>query len=85
MPVPHPQPNHRERQVLAFAPPYERDGTSVITATAARSHTATRGAGVGVGREGGGFDAQMAGSRPMGPSCSAKAGCGGTRSSTSPR
>jgi hypothetical protein len=66
MPVPHPQPNHRERQVLAFAPPYERDGTSVITATAARSHTATRGAGVGVGREGGGFDAQMAGSRPMG-------------------
>jgi hypothetical protein len=55
-------PDHREREVLAFAPPYERDGTSVITVTAARSHTATHGAG----REDGGFDAAMSGSRPMG-------------------
>ncbi|SHN78344.1 hypothetical protein SAMN05660350_02600 [Geodermatophilus obscurus] len=64
MAVPRPTPDRHERQVLAFAPPYERDGTSVITATAARSHTATRGAGAG--REESGFDAEMSGSRPMG-------------------
>lgn len=49
----------RPGEVLAFAPPYERDGTAVITATAARSHTATRGSTDG-------FDARMAGARPMG-------------------
>jgi hypothetical protein len=59
---PRPAPDHRRREVLAFAPPYERDGTSVITATEARSHTATH----GPGREDGGFDAAMSGSRPMG-------------------
>ncbi|SHN88359.1 hypothetical protein SAMN05660350_04475 [Geodermatophilus obscurus] len=64
MTVPRTSPNHREHEVLAFAPPYERDGTSVITATAARSHTTTRHAETG--REGGGFDAEMSGRRPMG-------------------
>jgi hypothetical protein len=64
MAVPRSAPDRRDRLVLAFAPPYERDGTSVITATAARSHNATRGAGTG--REGGGFNAEMSGSRPMG-------------------
>ncbi len=49
---------------LAFAPPYERDGASVITATAARTHTATR--GNGAGQDGAGFDAEMSGSRPLG-------------------
>ena len=62
MASPRPAPDRREGEVLAFAPPYERDGTSVITATAARSHTATHGAG----REDGGFDAELSGSRPMG-------------------
>ena len=57
-----PSSNHHDPEVLAFAPPYERDGTSLITATAARSHTATRGAGA----EGRGFDAEMSGRRPMG-------------------
>lgn len=64
MSEPRPTSDRRERRVLAFAPPYERDGTSVITATTARSHTATHGAGID--REGGGFDAEMSGSRPMG-------------------
>jgi len=62
MAVPRSAPDRRDRLVLAFAPPYERDGTSVITATAARSHTAIHGAG----REDGGFDAELSGSRPMG-------------------
>ena len=57
-------PRNEEAEVLAFAPPYEQDGTTVITATAARAHTATRGDG---GRtEGERFDAQMSGARPMG-------------------
>ena len=64
MAVPRPAPDHHDREVLAFAPPYERDGTSVITATAARSHTATHRAGAG--REDRGFDAEMSGRRPMG-------------------
>ena len=62
MAVPRPTPHRGEREFLAFAPPYERDGTSVITATAARSHTATRGAEA----NGRGFDAEMSGGRPMG-------------------
>jgi hypothetical protein len=49
---------------LAFAPPYERDGASVITATAARTHTVTRRRGPGI--SGSGLDAQMGGARPMG-------------------
>jgi hypothetical protein len=64
MAAPRPTSDRRDRPVLAFAPPYERDGPSVITATAARSHTATHGAAAD--GEGSGFDAQMAGSRPMG-------------------
>jgi hypothetical protein len=57
-------PHSRSGDGVAFAPPYERDGMSVITATATRSHTATRGAGIG--EEERGFDAQLAGSRPLG-------------------
>jgi hypothetical protein len=49
---------------VAFAAPFERDGATVITATATREHTATR--GDGSGSEGQGFEAQMAGDRPMG-------------------
>jgi hypothetical protein len=56
--------SHGRGETVAFAPPYEREGTSVITATAARAHTATR-------RDGGkqeeaGFDAEMSGARPLG-------------------
>jgi hypothetical protein len=54
---------HRSRETVAFAPPAERDGASVITATALRTHTATRADGA-AGQTG--FDAQMAGSRPIG-------------------
>jgi hypothetical protein len=54
----------QRRETLAFAPAYERDGASVITATATRAHQATRGNGSATGRSG--FDAQMGGSRPMG-------------------
>jgi hypothetical protein len=49
---------------VAFAAPVERDGATVITATATRAHAATR--GDGSGSEGQGFDARMAGDRPMG-------------------
>jgi hypothetical protein len=54
----------RPGEVLAFAPPYERDGATVITATAARTHSATRASGTGEDDKG--FDAAMSGSRPMG-------------------
>jgi hypothetical protein len=54
----------RRGEGIAFAPPYERDGATVITATAARAHRATRGIGRGDRRPG--FDAEMSGSRPMG-------------------
>ena len=64
MAVPRPAPDRRERQVLAFAPPYEREGTSVITATATRSHTARQ--NPGEAPDGRGFDAEMSGNRPMG-------------------
>jgi hypothetical protein len=57
-------PDAQRAEIVAFAPPYERNGTSVITAAAARTHTATRGDGAGQGRSG--FDAAMSGSRPMG-------------------
>jgi hypothetical protein len=50
--------------ITAFAPPYERDGAGVITATAARTHRATRGNVAGPGRTG--LDATMAGVRPLG-------------------
>ncbi|MGZ4605736.1 MAG: hypothetical protein ACXVXV_06290 [Blastococcus sp.] len=57
-----PRPGSAPEQV-AFAPPYERDGAGVITATAVRTHSATRaGDGNGSGR----FDAAMSGRRPMG-------------------
>src|SRR5687768_10339471 len=51
-------------ETLAFAPPYERDGTTVITAAAARAHTATRGNGTRADQRP--FDAQMSGARPLG-------------------
>jgi hypothetical protein len=51
-------------ETIAFAPPYERDGASVITATASRTNRATRGNGSGTDKSE--FDAQMGGSRPMG-------------------
>lgn len=54
---------HRAAEVLAFAPPYERGGTSVIPATAIRAHTATRVDGSG---ERAGMDAEMSGTRPLG-------------------
>jgi hypothetical protein len=54
---------HRAREVVSFAAPYEREGASVITATAIRTHTATR---ADAARGQSGFDAEMAGSRPMG-------------------
>jgi hypothetical protein len=57
-------PDRGRGDTVAFADPYERDGATVITATATRAHTATR--GEGPFREGQGFDAQMAGNRPMG-------------------
>jgi hypothetical protein len=56
--------NGRQADTLAFAPPYERDGTTVITATAARTHTATR--ANGATPHVAGFDAEMSGSRPLG-------------------
>jgi hypothetical protein len=53
----------RSGEAVSFGAPYERDGAGVITATAIRTHTATRGDGA-AGRSG--FDAEMSGSRPMG-------------------
>jgi hypothetical protein len=49
---------------VAFSAPYERDGAGVITATAVRTHTATRGDGGGAAPAG--FDAALSGSRPLG-------------------
>ncbi|MGY1593585.1 hypothetical protein ACI79D_16550 [Geodermatophilus sp. SYSU D00708] len=58
------EPAPRRDEVVGFAPPYERDGVTVITATASRAHTATRRASDVPGD--GGFDARMAGARPLG-------------------
>jgi hypothetical protein len=58
------EPHATTGEAVAFAVPYERDGMSVITATATRSHTASRGDGRAEERHG--LDAQMAGSRPLG-------------------
>jgi hypothetical protein len=63
-PRPHTGPDGQRGVTIAFAPPFERDDVSVITAAAARMHTATR--GKDVGGNGSGFEAQMSGSRPMG-------------------
>jgi hypothetical protein len=52
----------RSSDAVSFSPPYERDGASVITATAVRTHTAVRGDGAERSR----FDAAMSGSRPLG-------------------
>src|SRR4051812_37837668 len=68
----------RSSDAVSFSPPYERDGASVITATAIRTHTATRGDGSERSR----FDAAMSGSRPLGAFVAATAGCVGTRSWT---
>jgi hypothetical protein len=51
-------------ETLAFAPPYEQNGTTVITAAAARAHTATRGNGARADDRA--FDARMSGARPLG-------------------
>jgi hypothetical protein len=59
-----PAPAADPGETVAFARPYEKDGVGVITATAARTHTATRREGAGPDRRG--FDAQLSGSRPMG-------------------
>jgi hypothetical protein len=56
--------SHRQHALLAFDPPVERDGTTVITATNSRTHTATRGTGKQQGTRG--FDARMSGNRPLG-------------------
>ena len=53
----------RPAEVLSFARAYERDGTSVIPATAVRAHTATRGDAAADRPD---FDAEMSGSRPLG-------------------
>ncbi|MGY1641926.1 hypothetical protein ACI782_12445 [Geodermatophilus sp. SYSU D00703] len=58
------EPEPRRGAVVGFAPPYERDGVTVITATASRAHTATR--RDAVASDAGGFDAEMAGARPLG-------------------
>lgn len=57
------EPHGEQAEVLAFAPPYEQDGTTVITATAARAHSAVRDDGRQPEKR---FDAQMSGARPMG-------------------
>jgi len=58
-------PNGRSRHgTLAFDPPVERDGTTVITATDSRTHTATRGTGEGADRPG--LDARLSGDRAVG-------------------
>lgn len=51
-------------RATAFGVPCERDGTTVITATAARTHTATRTPGAAGDRRR--FDAGMGGTRPLG-------------------
>jgi hypothetical protein len=56
-------PRSRSGEVLSFARAYERDGTSVIPATAIRAHTATKGDALGERPD---FDAEMSGSRPLG-------------------
>jgi len=56
--------NGHARQVLAFDPPVERDGATVIPAMAVRTHSATH--ADGAGPDGRGFDAAMSGGRPMG-------------------
>ena len=47
---------------VAVAPPYEQDGTGVITLTSVRRHTAARRAG----DDARGFDAELSGSHPLG-------------------
>ena len=65
MSEPRTSPNGRSHQgTLAFDPPVERDGTTVITATNSRTHTATR--GTGEEPDGGGFDARLSGNRALG-------------------
>ncbi len=55
---------HPGQGTLAFDPPVERDGTTVITATNSRTHTATH--GTGEEPDGRGFDARMSGNRALG-------------------
>jgi len=62
---PRTSPNGRSGPgTLAFDPPVERDGTTVITATDSRTHTAVR--GTGEEPDSRGFDARMSGNRALG-------------------
>jgi hypothetical protein len=49
---------------VSFSAPYERDGATVITATAIRAHTATRSQGGEAGRPA--FGAEMSGGQSLG-------------------
>ncbi|MBB3083615.1 hypothetical protein [Geodermatophilus sabuli] len=61
------EPAPRRGEVVGFGPPYERDGVTVITATATRAHTATRRDSRSTGPSAEpAFDAEMAGVRPLG-------------------
>ncbi|MGY1663443.1 hypothetical protein ACI78Q_19635 [Geodermatophilus sp. SYSU D00705] len=62
-PADAPEPAPRRGEVVGFGPPVERDGVTVITATASRAHTATRRDGRSADA---GLDAEMAGARPLG-------------------
>src|SRR4051794_5622463 len=55
---------HPHQPGFAFDPPVERDGTTVITASDTRTHTATRGTASEPGTRG--LDARMSGNRALG-------------------
>jgi hypothetical protein len=62
--LPTPPNGRSHRGTLAFDPPVERDGTTVITATDSRTHTAVR--GTGQEPDGRGFEARISGNRAVG-------------------
>jgi hypothetical protein len=55
------RPDSRRVEVTAFSPPYERDGVTVIAASAGRAHTAGRRRAQSAALE-----AEMSGARPLG-------------------
>jgi hypothetical protein len=55
------EPEPVGQEAVSWSQPYERDGVTVITATATRAHTAVR-----RGRGERGLDAEMSGVRPLG-------------------
>jgi hypothetical protein len=64
-PETHASPDGLARQgTLAFDAPVERDGTTIITATDARTHRAIHGTGEEPRTRG--FDARLTGNRPLG-------------------